>query len=70
MSVSFTIGGIGLTMLAVKRSMEEPASSSANPHGLEDHTVSAKIHDQRKGLLGKFEKRYGFGSGGNHLHFS
>ena len=43
--------------------MEGPETPAAG-QTVDEHTVSAKIHDQRKNLLEKFEKRYGFSPSG------
>ena len=44
--------------------MDEAAAPAAAPVSSDEHVVTGKIHDQRKELMGKFERRYGFGLGG------
>ena len=51
--------------MATKRKMDEASAVSAPRPGVDEPTVTDWIHDQRKGLLGKFERRYGFDQGGN-----
>ena len=46
--------------MAIKQKMDAVAAPVSNAAS-EEHTVSAKIHDQRKTLLEKFVRRYGFG---------
>ena len=58
------LGGLTLE-LATKRKMDEASAVSAPRPGVDEPTVTDWIHDQRKGLLGKFERRYGFDQGGN-----
>ena len=45
---------------ATKRRLEASFAPAQSPVVADDHTVSAKIHDQRRGLLEKFERMYGF----------